>query len=408
MIEDNDLWMKKMREALKDYSEPPVPDGWSKLEAALNPVAKKRIHPYIWRAAAVLILAVSGISIFLLQTPVADDSRHTTFQTLTVTPAVKPETKEPAELIAQAKPEEQPANASKPHNRVPEVKGTEDERHVMTKEESDELPATVEIDTEEVNSIGHRPKNQPDNRDLSVPSGKDKLHLPVVSEKKRPSVGRWSIAASFSNTTGASSTRTQEYMFMADMPAAPSNGLASDMISIKDKQLIFEDGMPYLKGAATISEIKHKQPVSFGLSVRKQLSNGFSVESGVTYTLLSSEGKSVNYPSQKIEQKLHYIGIPLRGNWEFASSKRFMFYLTAGGMAEKCVYGKVGSDKQTIKPLQFSLSGGIGGQFNITNHIGIYMEPGISYFFDDRSDVETIRKETPANFNLQGGIRFTY
>jgi hypothetical protein len=312
------------------------------------------------------------------------------------------------ELIAQAKSEGQPVEASRPYNRVSVAKETEDERHAMAKEEPDELPKTAEIDTEEVNSTGHRPENQPDNRSMAGPSGKDKLHLPVMSEKKRSSVGRWSVAASFSNAAGASSTRTQDYMVMADMPAAPSNGLSSDMISIKDNQLFFEDGIPYLRGTATISEIRHKQPVSFGLSVRKQLSNGFSVESGVIYTLLSSEGKSMDYPSQKIEQKWHYIGIPLRGNWEFAGSERFTFYLTAGGMVEKCVYGKIGSDKQTIKPLQFSLIGGIGGQFNITRHIGIYVEPGISYFFDDGSDVETIRKETPANFNLQGGIRFTY
>ena len=77
-------------------------------------------------------------------------------------------------------------------------------------------------------------------------------------------------------------------------------------------------------------------------------------------------------------------------------------------MIEKCVYGKLGSEKETVKPLQFSVSGAVGVQLNATKRIGIYMEPGVAYFFDDGSSVQTIRKENPFNFNIQAGIRFTY
>ena len=79
-----------------------------------------------------------------------------------------------------------------------------------------------------------------------------------------------------------------------------------------------------------------------------------------------------------------------------------------GGMIEKCVYGKLGSEKETVKPLQFSVSGAVGVQLNATKRIGIYMEPGVAYFFDEGSSVQTIRKENPFNFNIQAGIRFTY
>lgn len=434
MRQDEDLWMKKMREALKDYSEPPAPDGWDKLEEELSPVAVKRIRPYVWwTAAAVIILAVSGISLFFIQSPTADDIRQTMPPILAVTPDAMPETKDPETLITQAKPEEQPVGRTKPYVRTSGVRGNkektiettsivdngskgnvDDDQNTIIKEGSDNLSETIKENTDKENKeveqqSGNQQNNKKtdDGRTIARPSSKDKWHLPVTSEKKHSSDGKWSIAASFSNAAGASTSQTQDYLVMADMVSG--NELVSNMISVKDKeQLVFEGGIPYLKQSATISEIKHKQPISFGLSVRKNLSNGFSVESGVMYTMLSSEGKSVNDASRKIEQKLHYIGIPLRGNWNFVDSKRFTLYLTAGGMVEKCVYGKVGSDKQTVKPLQFSLAGGVGGQLNITNRIGIYVEPGVSYFFDDGSDVETIRKENPLNFNLQGGIRFTY
>ena len=34
--------------------------------------------------------------------------------------------------------------------------------------------------------------------------------------------------------------------------------------------------------------------------------------------------------------------------------------------------------------------------------------PGVAYYFDDGSDIQTIRKENPFNFNIQAGIRLTY
>ena len=111
---------------------------------------------------------------------------------------------------------------------------------------------------------------------------------------------------------------------------------------------------------------------------------------------------------QKTEQKLHYLGIPLKANWNFLDKKLFTLYVSGGGMIEKCVYGKLGTEKETVKPLQFSVSGAVGAQFNATKRVGIYVEPGVAYFFDDGSDVQTIRKENPFNFNIQAGIRLTY
>lgn len=421
--QDEELWMKKMREALSDYSEPPAPDGWSKLEKELAPVAAKRIRPYTWWAvAATLLLAVSGISLFFMQSPTADDIRHTMPPTLAVTPDVMPEPQEPERLITQAKPEVKPIAAYTPKGNKTTVKT--DVRPTVDYI----IPTEIDLDNvvevvmqpfepeEETNETTGDNERKTDNvsdeysgRQVVKPSGKDKLHLPVATDKKGSSDGKWSVAASFSNAAGASTNQTQDYLVMADFAPSQNGALSSGMIPVNDKsELVFDGGVPYLKQSATISEIKHKQPISFGLSVRKNLAKGFSIESGVTYTMLSSEGKSVNNPSEKVEQKLHYIGIPLRGNWDFVQSKRFTVYLTAGGMVEKSVYGKIGTKKHTVKPLQFSLTGGVGGQLNISDRIGIYVEPGVSYFFDDGSDVETIRKENPLNFNLQGGIRFTY
>ena len=41
-------------------------------------------------------------------------------------------------------------------------------------------------------------------------------------------------------------------------------------------------------------------------------------------------------------------------------------------------------------------------------NFGIFIEPGIHYYFNDGSYLNTIRKDHPVNFTLPMGIRWTY
>ena len=47
-------------------------------------------------------------------------------------------------------------------------------------------------------------------------------------------------------------------------------------------------------------------------------------------------------------------------------------------------------------------------QYDIAKPISIYAEPGIAYYFDDKSVVETIRKEQPLCASVQFGVRFAF
>ena len=102
------------------------------------------------------------------------------------------------------------------------------------------------------------------------------------------------------------------------------------------------------------------------------------------------------------------MGIPLRANWNFVDKDKFTFYVSAGGTVEKCIYGKLGSEDLSVDPVQLSVLAAVGAQYNIGKHFGIYLEPGISYFFDDGSDIRTIRTDNPCNFTLQAGLRLSY
>lgn len=175
------------------------------------------------------------------------------------------------------------------------------------------------------------------------------------------------------------------------------------------------------QGRTVKTEYKHRHPVRFALTVAYALDRKTSVESGLTYTRLVSEmknGTDENYFSG--EQRLTYIGIPINVKYKAASVNKLSLYGSAGVLVEKCVSGKVSKDyviskvqKETetvdvdSKPLQLSVGASLGAQLDVADNVGVYVEPGLSYYFDDRSSLQTIYKEKPLNFNLNIGIRYT-
>lgn len=83
------------------------------------------------------------------------------------------------------------------------------------------------------------------------------------------------MGLSVGNSGGASTevgAGSHAYMSRVNMLSV-SNGL---MEIPNDQTLVFEDGVPYLRQAKQVVDIKHHQPISFGLSVRKGLAKGFS------------------------------------------------------------------------------------------------------------------------------------
>ena len=144
--------------------------------------------------------------------------------------------------------------------------------------------------------------------------------------------------------------------------------------------------------------VHHRQPVRFGLSLRYRLTDRWSVESGLTYTRLSSDITTIILDETTVtEQRLNYIGLPLNISYELWKSRYFGLYVTGGGTIEKCL---------DANPWQFSLNGAAGAEYKLTNFFSLYAEPGIGYYFKDGSSTPTIYKDHPLNFNLSLGLRF--
>ena len=210
----------------------------------------------------------------------------------------------------------------------------------------------------------------------------------LATEKRRSrAAGRldwlWEVRAGLisGNSIGGGGLMQSDPNFGYSGGKVDLSTIANGIMDVPEGQaLVFKNGMPYLmRNSEQIVDIDHKQPLSFGFSVRKGLARGFSVETGLTYTYLASDVKFVE-SSEKVSQKLHYLGIPLRANWNFVDKKSFIMYVSAGGAMEKCVYGKIGSESETVKPLQFSVMGAVGAQYNIAQEGGCLRGTGSVLF----------------------------
>lgn len=231
-----------------------------------------------------------------------------------------------------------------------------------------------------------------------------------ASHRTSPSQ-RWTLSTSAMTGMGASSVTNSTATYV--------EAVGPDDVMWADNPLL---GIGiFNQGKSVKTEYKHRLPVRVGLNVAYRLTDRLSVESGVSYTRLSSDmkdGTKDNYSSGS--QKLDYIGVPLNVKYRAFAYRRLSLYASAGLLTEKCVSGKTtheyvisGEKKKretedvAAKPWQLSVNAALGAQFDVLRNVGVYVEPGVSYYFDDHSQLSTIYKEKPLNFNLNLGVRYT-
>ncbi len=173
-------------------------------------------------------------------------------------------------------------------------------------------------------------------------------------------------------------------------------------------------------------KMDHKQPVSFGLTVSKDITEKLSLETGIIYTYLSSKAKSDrNLGAKRYDsQTFHYFGVPFSVNYNFAKLGKFDFYASAGGMIQKDVQGRLkGVQKEIIfqgetetefkeeinqdKP-QFSVSGKVGSTFPVYDKLYIYTTVGGAYYFDARNDYKTIYSDRKFQLDLNIGLKLKF
>ena len=153
----------------------------------------------------------------------------------------------------------------------------------------------------------------------------------------------------------------------------------------------------------------HDMPISIGFTASYNVTPRIALASGLVYTLATSSFQhGASMPKET--QTLHYVGIPLNLSYTVWGNSWLRTYIMAGAQADMNVKATLKADghKSNIDNdrAQFSVTGGAGMQLNVAQQLGVYVEPGVRYYFDNGSAVQTIFKEHPTNFSLQVGLRW--
>ena len=360
----NEEWMEQMRQKMADYQWPAPELSWDELDKALTTNNPRNNHlPWLRRmAAAAVVLLIAGVGYWgflknsgyrlhdpdLKQAPVLEHVAENHEDWHNDSSAVKIRVPAPVILASSAQ--------NSTISGEPAL-------------ESETITPTSTISSDSVN-----------------PTAPEEVGQPYTEEEK---------AKPIDNTPSVIYPSDLHQRKHIDNRLTAKVYMSSTMADNR-KESYYEQTQT--DEIISIINIRHHQPVRFGLSFRYWLDDHWSIESGLSYTRLSSDiSTTVNGMTTMTEQRLYYIGLPLNISYDLWKSNYFGLYVTAGGTIEKSL---------NTSPWQFSLNGAVGAEYKLTNFFSFYAEPGLSYYFKDGSTTPTIYQDCPLNFDLSFGLRF--
>lgn len=171
------------------------------------------------------------------------------------------------------------------------------------------------------------------------------------------------------------------------------------------------------------SESTYGLPVSLGAGVKIGLNEKWSLGIGAnytlltrkffgTYTLVDNEGSIKESISSDIRNVQRYVGIPVNVFYNIVNSDYLNFYTYAGGTVEKCIsdkYDVLNTEylyKGSVQGVQLSANLGIGVEFLLGKHLGLYIDPSIRYYFDC-GQPKSIRTAQPFMLGFEAGLRIS-
>lgn len=407
-----DKFAELLRQKLENHTLPVDDLAWENIQSALNKQKKRKIVPLWWwyaGSAAAVFLLFFTINGFLKQQPQYDmlavktEKKITEMANAQPTPEnkIQPNSVAP-EKVSILKTNRSLAVNSKANTSrnlsdqpVSEIKESSTDKSVDNSQFADK--EKINIANKDKSPTGETQSSQVTNNPKQnlTPAADNNWNDPLKKSKKQG----WTVAAAVSSSgsgkADAAQLKSTNQSLKSSIVRAPA--FNNDLLASDD-----------------FTEKEYDIPLSAGISVAKHLTNRLSIQSGVTYTYLKTRFKNTKYDS---DLQLHYLGIPLDLIVYFVKTPKFSMYLAGGGMLEKGIQAEVTKNlyvgEQTVTTtvsdgidgLQWSVNGALGAAYSIYRGIDFYVEPKISYFFENDQPV-SIRTDKKTVLGIEGGIRF--
>jgi len=179
-----------------------------------------------------------------------------------------------------------------------------------------------------------------------------------------------------------------------------------DLLSTMDREQISYEN---------VSDTRFLPPVSIGVQLLFPVDRILSFGTGINYTMLYSVTEEHNrFGMDKTEQTLHYIGVPVFLQIYLYKTPKLNLYANTGVTLEKGIAarfnrtGALPSDEiMKIEGLQWSIGSGLGVEYMVGKHTGLYADPMLTYYFRGNQPV-SIRTAQPLQFRMEIGFRYRF
>ncbi len=433
MKEKNNI-KESFQSKFKDFEALPPSDGWQRIEETLSQRRKPiLLKQRIWGAAAAIATLLIG-SLFFLQTPRNIDQNVRVAQTTTEqdTALAVTENNTASQNIenstiqnnTQADTEILLVQAS------PKVQNKKHTKRSYTETTNNTLPDNdIKEDSNTVFAEEPTKPNEPQKQEQISQAEAEKRMLEFVEiAEKEFFVDEESDLTQDPMTLAINAKGgLSPFQKTVNTPMTLRNSLPSitqTESTYGNNEMFTTNILP----AKNISEMLHAQPVSFGITASKNLTDYLSIETGLVYTYLFSKLKNSNNVRQnQVTQNIHYLGIPLQINYNILTYKKFNFYASLGGMVEKDFGGEYknvvnSGDENTLynapiypsiikikqKNPQYSINAGVGVAYPILYKLNLYGKVGGSYYFDANNEYKTFYSDKKIVLDLNLGVRYSF
>jgi len=410
MDEEKDLFSELIKEKLVNYSFPVDDDSWDKMLNHLNQTQRKKTRQR-WFAA---IAVAASIAILLILFSINKKSQN--YDTADQLPNNE-------ETIIQVIPEKETVQ--------PILSQAVESQAVFRKSQSRKQFANNELTNEVIpeNDITKENQDSPSKEETtatekkqSPPSSKfiyaKEEETPLIIKRKKQQSIRLSVGSGGNLLASNSSDITER---PGRSPAIPSN---PDILYFRAAAVeLTEPRAATLISEEDFKNISYNLPLSFGITVKKELDRTFAIETGIVYSLLSTSFNK-EFPRTDADLQLHYIGVPLNLHARIFGnrSSKCEIYLSAGGMVEKGVlshyvqknyYDNINNYLKTIvlnekiEGFQWSVGVAPGVDYKLFKNYSIYLEPKFSYYFDNNQPMSS-RTKNQVVVGMNAGLRYIW
>lgn len=392
--EMNKDWMDAFRERCLSDETIPSPDGWSQ-------ISRKMRHAAIRRHSALTVALLIPIAAILLWSPWRQPAVHDVPGSIPLAENTIPSESDDSFVAL----EEEPIITSKAASIVPnKAKESPDIR-------SDETVVPNSPSVNPKNSVEPDVTNKPDEPEKThEDSPKVKVSIesfeaisePARRRRPRLSIGVDAGSGMVPRKTDVLLQSTPYIAALTFMNAIELPAKTRGILSNYSNTVSFGVEANQFFPASSTNHYHHDLPLSLGVTARMAFTSRWGMESGIEYTYLHS---GVESAIGRLDQRLHFIGIPVRMDARLLSRGGFDLYAGVGAKAEKCLAASLGQVRCEENRIQWSAEAFAGVQYGIGNRAYLFFQPEASYYLT-KTDLVTIRTEKPISFTLHAGLRF--